>query len=56
MKRIQFLKLAWGAIRPEFAWRDQLYERSFSGNGEQARFDALKLPTRRNFIHNHEAT
>ncbi len=41
-ERIQLLKLAWDAIGSEFGGRDELYERNYSGNGEQVRLDALK--------------
>lgn len=42
VERIKLLKLAWDAIGSEFAGRDELYERNFSGNGEQVRLDALR--------------
>jgi 4-hydroxyphenylacetate 3-monooxygenase len=45
-ERIQLLKLAWDAIGSEFGGRDELYERNYSGNGEQVRLDALKWAKR----------
>lgn len=47
MERIQLLKLAWDATGSEFGGRNELYERNFSGNGEQVRLDALKWATKR---------
>jgi aromatic ring hydroxylase len=46
LERIQLLKLAWDAIGSEFGGRDELYERNFSGNGEQVRLDALRWAKR----------
>ncbi|MFI9202243.1 4-hydroxyphenylacetate 3-hydroxylase family protein [Streptomyces sp. NPDC053048] len=47
LDRIKLLKLAWDAIGTEFGGRHELYERNYSGNGEQVRLDALKWATRR---------
>ena len=45
VERIKLLKLAWDAIGTEFGARHELYERNYSGNGEQIRLDALKWAT-----------
>jgi aromatic ring hydroxylase len=45
-ERIKLLKLAWDAIGSEFGGRDELYERNYSGNGEQVRLDALRWAKR----------
>lgn len=55
LERIQLLKLAWDAIGSDFGGRDELYERNFSGNGEQVRLDALKWATRRGTLQRCEA-
>ncbi|MEV4871850.1 4-hydroxyphenylacetate 3-hydroxylase family protein [Streptomyces syringium] len=47
LDRIKLLKLVWDAIGTEFGGRHELYERNYSGNGEQVRLDALKWATRR---------
>jgi aromatic ring hydroxylase len=54
-ERIKLLKLAWDAIGTEFGARHELYERNYSGNGEQIRLDALKWATRRGTIARCEA-
>jgi aromatic ring hydroxylase len=54
LERIQLLKLAWDAIGSDFGGRDELYERNFSGNGEQVRLDALKWSTRRGALQRYE--
>jgi aromatic ring hydroxylase len=55
LERIQLLKLVWDAIGSDFGGRDELYERNFSGNGEQVRLDALKWATRRGSLARYEA-
>jgi aromatic ring hydroxylase len=55
LERVQLLKLAWDAIGSDFGGRDELYERNFSGNGEQVRLDALKWATRRGSLARYEA-
>ncbi len=55
LERIQLLKLVWDAIGSDFGGRDELYERNFSGNGEQVRLDALKWATRRGSLNRYEA-
>lgn len=55
LERTQLLKLAWDAIGSDFGGRDELYERNFSGNGEQVRLDALKWATRRGSLARYEA-
>jgi aromatic ring hydroxylase len=54
LERIKLLKLAWDAIGSEFGGRDELYERNFSGNGEQIRLDALKWANRRGSLAHYE--
>ncbi|MBX9766130.1 MAG: hypothetical protein K2X47_02575, partial [Bdellovibrionales bacterium] len=54
LERIQLLKLAWDAIGSDFGGRDELYERNFSGNGEQVRLDALKWANRRGSLARYE--
>ncbi|MFH8552992.1 4-hydroxyphenylacetate 3-hydroxylase family protein [Streptomyces celluloflavus] len=53
--RIKLLKLVWDAIGTEFGGRHELYERNYSGNGEQVRLDALKWATRRGSLARYEA-
>lgn len=53
-ERIQLLKIAWDAIGSEFGGRDELYERNYSGNGEQVRLDALKWAKRSGAMQNFE--
>lgn len=55
LERIQLLKLVWDAIGSDFGGRDELYEKNFSGNGEQVRLDALKWATRRGSLQRYEA-
>lgn len=55
VERIKLLKLAWDAIGTEFGARHELYERNYSGNGEQIRLDALKWATMRGSIARSEA-
>ena len=55
LERIKLLKLSWDAIGSEFGGRDELYERNFSGNGEQIRLDALKWATRSGALQRNEA-
>lgn len=53
--RIKLLKLVWDAIGTEFGGRHELYERNYSGNGEQVRLDALRWATRRGSLARYEA-
>ncbi|MGW1197821.1 4-hydroxyphenylacetate 3-hydroxylase family protein [Streptomyces sp. NPDC002536] len=53
--RIKLLKLVWDAIGTEFGGRHELYERNYSGNGEQIRLDALRWATRRGSLARYEA-
>ncbi|GHF67356.1 pyoverdin chromophore biosynthetic protein PvcC [Streptomyces mashuensis] len=53
--RIKLLKLAWDAIGTEFGGRHELYERNYSGNGEQVRLDALRWAGRRGSLARYEA-
>jgi aromatic ring hydroxylase len=55
VERIKLLKLAWDAIGTEFGARHELYERNYSGNGEQIRLDALKWATMRGSLARSEA-
>ncbi|WP_394834851.1 4-hydroxyphenylacetate 3-hydroxylase family protein [Pendulispora rubella] len=55
LDRIKLFKLVWDAIGTEFGGRHELYERNYSGNGEQIRLDALKWATRRGSIQRCEA-
>ncbi len=55
LERIKLLKLAWDAIGSQFGGRDELYERNFSGNGEQIRLDALRWASRRGSLKRYEA-
>ncbi|GHC71170.1 4-hydroxyphenylacetate 3-hydroxylase family protein [Streptomyces cinnamoneus] len=48
--RIKLFKLIWDAIGTEFGGRHELYERNYSGNGEQVRLDALKWATGRGAV------
>ncbi|WP_327314825.1 4-hydroxyphenylacetate 3-hydroxylase family protein [Streptomyces sp. NBC_01235] len=48
--RIKLFKLVWDAIGSEFGGRHELYERNYSGNGEQVRLDALKWATARGAV------
>lgn len=45
--RIKLFKLIWDTIGTEFGGRHELYERNYSGNGEQIRLDALRWATGR---------
>ncbi|GAA0432419.1 4-hydroxyphenylacetate 3-hydroxylase family protein [Streptomyces luteireticuli] len=54
-ERIKLLKLCWDAIGTEFGGRHELYERNYSGNGEQIRLDALKWATKRGGLARYEA-
>lgn len=54
LDRIKLLKLVWDAIGTEFGGRHELYERNYSGNGEQVRLDALKWATRRGNLARYE--
>ena len=47
LERIKLFKLVWDAIGTEFGARHELYERNYSGNGEQVCLDALRWATRR---------
>ncbi|MEU7163968.1 4-hydroxyphenylacetate 3-hydroxylase family protein [Streptomyces morookaense] len=53
--RIKLLKLVWDAIGTEFGGRHELYERNYSGNGEQVRLDALRWAARRGSLARYEA-
>lgn len=53
--RIKLFKLVWDAIGTEFGSRHALYERNYSGNGEQVRIDTLKWATRRGTLGDYEA-
>lgn len=55
LERVKLLKLAWDAIGSEFGGRDELYERNFSGNGEQVRLDALRWGNRSGALQRCEA-
>ncbi|MGW1076003.1 4-hydroxyphenylacetate 3-hydroxylase family protein [Streptomyces sp. NPDC002537] len=55
LDRIKLLKLVWDAIGTEFGGRHELYERNYSGNGEQVRLDALKWATKRGSLARYEA-
>ncbi|MFD8494760.1 4-hydroxyphenylacetate 3-hydroxylase family protein [Amycolatopsis sp. NPDC059657] len=52
--RIKLFKLVWDAIGTEFGARHELYERNYSGNGEQIRLDSLKWATRRGSLARYE--
>ncbi|MEU1826326.1 4-hydroxyphenylacetate 3-hydroxylase family protein [Streptomyces abikoensis] len=53
--RIKLLKLVWDAIGTEFGGRHELYERNYSGNGEQVRLDALRWAGKRGSLARYEA-
>ncbi|MCQ8771683.1 4-hydroxyphenylacetate 3-hydroxylase family protein [Streptomyces telluris] len=55
LDRIKLLKLVWDAIGTEFGGRHELYERNYSGNGEQVRLDALRWATGRGSLARYEA-
>ena len=55
VNRVKVMKLLWDAIGSEFGGRDELYERNFSGNGEQIRLDALKWAHVRGSLKRYEA-
>lgn len=55
LERIKLFKLVWDAIGTEFGARHELYERNYSGNGEQVRLDALRWATRRGSLDRYEA-
>ncbi|MFD5699455.1 4-hydroxyphenylacetate 3-hydroxylase family protein [Streptomyces lasiicapitis] len=55
LERIKLFKLIWDTIGTEFGARHELYERNYSGNGEQVRLDALRWATRRGSLDRYEA-
>ncbi|MEU3355941.1 4-hydroxyphenylacetate 3-hydroxylase family protein [Streptomyces sp. NPDC037389] len=55
LDRIKLLKLVWDAIGTEFGGRHELYERNYSGNGEQVRLDALRWAAKRGSLARYEA-
>ncbi|QIB47970.1 Pyoverdin chromophore biosynthetic protein pvcC [Streptomyces aureoverticillatus] len=55
LERIKLFKLVWDTIGTEFGARHELYERNYSGNGEQVRLDALRWATRRGSLDRYEA-
>ncbi|MDQ3404770.1 MAG: 4-hydroxyphenylacetate 3-hydroxylase family protein [Actinomycetota bacterium] len=54
LDRIKLFKLIWDAIGTEFGGRHELYERNYSGNGEQIRLDALRWATNRGSLARYE--
>ncbi|RYJ23321.1 4-hydroxyphenylacetate 3-monooxygenase [Streptomyces sp. L-9-10] len=54
LERIKLFKLVWDAIGTEFGARHELYERNYSGNGEQIRLDALRWAVRRGSLGRYE--
>ena len=49
VERVKLMKLLWDAIGTEFGGRHELYERNYSGNHENTRFELLaaQSPTAR---------